>query len=141
MTNRDIRAYGYVNGTAVYSRDEYIFTKRGFGAITRDDVLLEYAKKVTSNWYYAGWNRTFETFYLGDYALDEPKRSLTDAEYARLKEMQKGRRAEQERIEAEKEWKKTGEYYFADNSVEEEWTNKHGETKRIMTVGPHGDVC
>lgn len=38
--------YGYVNGKPVFNRDEFIFTKRGFGAIKNDNELLAYAKKL-----------------------------------------------------------------------------------------------
>lgn len=84
----DSNVYGYVNGKAVYSRDEYIFTKRGFEAIENDAELLKYAEKVTGNWYRAGHHHSFISFYLGDYALDEPQASLTKEEYKRLKELQ-----------------------------------------------------
>jgi hypothetical protein len=83
------RVYGYVNGKAVYSRDEFTFAARGFGPIENDDELLAFAQKVTSNWYDAGWHRTFTHFYLSDYALSEPYRSLTLKEFARLKDLQK----------------------------------------------------
>ena len=86
MMNENV--YGYVNGEAVFSRDEFVYKCRGFGAITDDASLLAFAEKASWNWYDAGWRRTFETYYLGDYALDEPKRSLTDREYKRLKELQ-----------------------------------------------------
>ena len=41
----DANVYGYVNGKAVYSRDEFIFTKRGFETIETDAELLKYAEK------------------------------------------------------------------------------------------------
>ena len=81
-------SYGYVNGKEAHSRDEFIFMSRGFEKITSDDELIKFAEKVTSNWYNAGHNHSFITYFLSDYALDEPKRSLTDKEYARLKELQ-----------------------------------------------------
>ena len=43
--------------------------------------------------------------------------------------------------EAEKEWKLIRTLGFADNSVEEEWQDKDGNIKYIMTVSPHGDAC
>lgn len=137
----DPNVYGYVNGKAVYSRDEFIFAKRGFGAIENDADLLAYAEKVTSKWYDAGWHRTFTSYYLSDYALSEPSASLTKAEFARLKQMQAEAQAEQKRLEDEKEWRLVGTYGYADNSVEEVWENKHGERKTVMTVAPHGDAC
>lgn len=38
-------AYGYVNGQAVYSAEEFRYKARGFGAITNDEELLAYAQK------------------------------------------------------------------------------------------------
>lgn len=40
------KTYGYVNGKAVYSRDEFIFEKRGFGAIENDTDLLALLKRL-----------------------------------------------------------------------------------------------
>lgn len=34
------KVYGYVDGKAVYSRDEFIFEQRGFGAIQNDNESL-----------------------------------------------------------------------------------------------------
>lgn len=133
--------YGYVNGKAVYSRDEFIFTKRGFGAIESDEELMAYAEKVTSNWSHSGHRRTFEKFYLSDYALSEPYSSLTEVEFNRLKELQAEVREELKRIEEAKEWEYVKTIYWADNSVEEVWKNRYGETKNVMVVAPHGDVC
>ena len=137
----DANVYGYVNGKACYSRDEFIFTKRGFGAIATDAELLAYAEKVTSHWYNAGHRRTFTSFYLGDYALDEPKQSLTNAEYARLKELQAAARAEAKAADDAREWRKVDTVYWADNSVEEIWEDKDGNHKTVQTVGAHGDAC
>lgn len=96
----DPNVYGYVNGKAVYSRDEFIFTSRGFEEITSDAELLKYAEKVTYGWQDAGHKHTFAGFYLSDYALSEPYRSLTKKEFARLKELQKQAREEVEREQA-----------------------------------------
>ena len=96
----DPNVYGYVNGKAVYSRDEFIFTNRGFEEITSDAELLKYAEKVTYGWQDAGHKQTFAGFYLSDYALSEPYRSLTHKEFARLKELQKKAREEVEREQA-----------------------------------------
>ena len=135
------RVYGYVNGQAVYSAEEFIYKGRGFGAIESDEELMAYAEKVTHGWYYAGHKRTFTTFYLSDYALSEPKCRLTKKEFERLKELQKIAIAEYEKAEAEKEWQLVQTVHYADNSLEEEWVNKYGERKTIMTVGPGGDAC
>jgi len=96
----DPNVYGYVNGKAVYSRDEFIFTSRGFEEITSDAELLKYAEKVTYGWQDAGHKQTFAGFYLSDYALREPYRSLTKKEFNRLKELQKQAREEVEREQA-----------------------------------------
>lgn len=137
----DPNVYGYVNGKPTYSRDEFVFAKRGFGAIESDAELLAYAEKVTHGWYHAGHKRTFIDYHLGDYALDEPRASLTNAEYARLKELQAKARADRDAAEKAKEWKKIGTYGYADNSVEEVWEDKDGNRKTVMVVGPHGDAC
>lgn len=88
----DPNVYGYVNGKPTYSRDEFIFTVRGFGPIENDADLLAFVEKVTSRWYNAGWHQTFATYYLSDYALSEPGRSLTVKEFNRLKELQQAAR-------------------------------------------------
>lgn len=141
----DERRYGTVDGKDVYSRDEYIFEARGFGEIMEgkrgDRFLLKYAEKVTSGWYNAGWHRTFETYYLGDYCLDHPMCDLTTKEYARLKELQTEAIAKKEAEEEAKEWRYDHTVYYADNSEEEVWVNKFGETKQVMKVAPHGDAC
>ena len=41
----ETNVYDYVNGKAVYSRDEFIFKVRGFEEITSDFELLKFAKK------------------------------------------------------------------------------------------------
>lgn len=96
----DANAYGSVNGKTVYSRDEFIFEQRGFKEITSDAELLKYAEKVTYGWQDAGHKHTFAGFYLSDYALSEPYRSLTVKEFKRLKELQKEAREEEERENA-----------------------------------------
>lgn len=133
--------YGYVDGKAVYSRDEFIFEQRGFGAIQNDTDLLAYAEKVSWGWQNAGWKRRFTEFYLSDYALNEPYASLTHAEFERLKELQVAARQKEKELEEAQEWKYVETVYYADNSVEEIWENKYGERKSVMTVGPHGDMC
>ena len=45
--------YGWVNGEAVYSNEEFRYKARGFGAITNDDDLMAYAEKVTYGWNHA----------------------------------------------------------------------------------------
>ena len=135
------KVYGYVDGKAVYSRDEFIFEQRGFGAIQNDTDLLAYAEKVSWGWQNAGWKRRFTEFQLSDYALSEPYASLTHAEFERLKELQVAARQQEKELEEAKEWKYVETVYYADNSEEEIWENKYGERKSVMTVGPHGDMC
>ena len=137
----DPNVYGYVNGKPMYSRDEFIFTVRGFGPIENDADLLAFAEKVTSRWYNAGWHQTFAAYYLSGYALSEPGRSLTVKEFNRLKELQQAAREAEKAADDAREWKLHQTIYWADNSVEEIWIDKNGATKSIMTVGPHGDAC
>jgi hypothetical protein len=133
--------YGYVNGKPVYSREEYVYACRGFGAIKSDEELIAFAEKVSGHWLEAGWHHTFTTYYLGDYALDEPKKSLTATEYKRLKELQQAAQAAEKAADDARCWKRVDVMYFADNSVEEVWEDKDGKRKRVMVVAPHGDVC
>lgn len=137
----DPNVYGYVNGKAVYSRDEFIFEARRFGPIVSDEELIAYAEKVTHGWYDAGHQRSFIGYYLSDYALAEPRTSLTNAEFARLKELQAEARAAAKAADEAREWKKIGTYGYADNSVEEVWEDKDGNRKTVMIVAPHGDAC
>lgn len=134
------KAYGYVNGKPVYSRDEFIYVKRGFCELKSDDELLAYATRVSCGWSNAGHKRTFTSFYLGDYALDEPMASLTGTEYGRLKKLQSEARERLNEEEKQKDWKRVETYYYADNSVEDVYENKYGERKTVMNVYPHGDV-
>lgn len=137
----DPNVFGYVDGQPTYSRDEFIYKKRRRGPITDDAELVAFAEKVTSGWYNAGWRRTCTTYYLGDYALDEPLNSMTLKEYNRLKELQKKARDEAEAAEAARCWQHVETIRWADNSVEEVYKDKDGNIKRVMTVAPHGDVC
>ena len=102
--------YGYVNGKAVYSADEFVFTKRGFGAIEDDEELIAFAESASSGWQSAGHKHSFIGFYLSDYALAEPRRSLTDSEFKRLVELQKVERAKAAAIEEARQWKKVDTY-------------------------------
>lgn len=133
--------YGYVNGKKAYSRDEYIEMCRGFADLHGDDELLEYAQKVTHDWYNAGWHRTFTSYYLSDYALEEPYRSLKKHEFERLKELQAEARAAEKAADDAREWRFIQSCYYADNSVEEVWEDKDGNRKIVMTTAPHGDAC
>ena len=133
--------YGYVNGKAVYSAEEFRYECRGFGEIESDEELLKYAEKVTSNWYDSGHHRTFTTYYLSDYALSEPYKSLTRAEFGRLKKMQQEAKETEKQADDAREWKKVNTIYYADNSVIEIWRDKNGVKKEVMITAPHGDAC
>ena len=141
MKQYDPRVYGYVNGKPVYSRDEYVFAARGFGAIESDAELMAFAEKASHGWYDAGWKQKFEGFYLSDYALAEPRHSLTDKEFARLKVLQVEARAALQRAEEEKRWQLVDTVHYADNSVEEVYEDKDGNRRYDLVTGPHGDVC
>lgn len=137
----DPNVYGYVNGKPTYSRDEFIFAVRGFGPIENDADLLAFAEKVTSRWYNAGWHQTFATYYLSDYALSEPFASLTLSEFGRLKELQQEAREAAKAADGARCWRLKETINWADNSVEEIYEDKDGNTKHVTVVGPHGDAC
>lgn len=144
--NHDPNIYGYVNGKAVYSADEFRYACRGFGALETDEEIFNFAADKTSNWrsdrngctYASG---EFRSFYLSDYCYAEPFRSLTRSEFDRLKAMQKKAIEEWEEAERKRCWTKVQTIYWADNSVEEIWRDKDGIEKTVMTIGPHGDFC
>lgn len=123
------------------SRDEFIYFRRGFGRIETDEELIAYAEKATHGFYDSGWKHGFLGFYLGDYCLDEPKASMTDDEYNRLKALQHRMRQEAKAADEARCWKHVETCYYADNSVEEIWEDKDGIRKTVMTVYPHGDLC
>lgn len=123
------------------SRDEFLYFKRGFGRIETDEELIKYAEKVTHGFYDAGWKHSFLGFYLSNYALSEPYRSMTDDEFSRLKALQERMRQEAKAADDARLWRKVDTIYYADNSVEEVWEDKDGVRKNVMVVGPHGDCC
>ena len=137
----DARVYGYVNGKPAYSADEFKYMRRGFGAITDDAKLMEYAEKVTSGWQQSGHKRTFAGFYISDYCMSEPCASLTKVEFERLKELQKAEEKRLQEADEARQWKKVDTVYYADNSIEEVWEDKDGIRKTVMTTAPHGDAC
>ena len=138
---KEMCVYGTVNGKPVYSRNEYIYARRGFGAIENDQNLIAFAEKVTDGWMRAGAKQNFRTYYLGNYALDEPQCSLTTAEYLRLKQLQKEVRKAYDAAEAARQWKRVNTVAYADNSVEEIWRDKDGNEKTVMITPPSGDAC
>lgn len=133
--------YGYVNGQPTYSRDEFVYKARHMGSIEDDAELIAYAEKVTWNWFNAGHSHSFTSFCLSDYALSEPRRSLTEKEFDRLKELQRRAQEKEQEAERARQWKHIGTYHYADNSVEEEFQDKDGNLKTVITVTPHGDIC
>ena len=135
------RPAGYYNGVPYYTRDEFIFKRRGFGAIESDEELLVYAEKVTNGWSDSGWKQPFTHYYLSDYCYARPYEYLTLKEFARLKELQKEARDAYEAAEKAREWRLIETIYWADNSEEEIWEDKDGNRKTLMTVSPHGDAC
>lgn len=141
MKNIDLRAYGYVNGKPVYSRDEFVFAVRGFGAIESDEELMTFAEEVSYHWQSSGHTHSFTGFYLSDYALSEPYQSLTIKEFERLKELQREAKKAEDEEDKARDWQLKGTYHYADNSTEEIWIDKNGIKKTVMIVGPHGDVC
>lgn len=65
--------------------DEKIYASRGFREIEDDKQLIEYAKKVSNNWFDAGHCLSFMSFYLGGYDF---QRNFTYKEMVRLYELQ-----------------------------------------------------
>lgn len=137
----DPSIYGYVNGKAVFSRDEFVFECRHSGAIESDEELIAFAEKVTSGWSQYGHKQTFIGFYLSDYALEEPYRSLTNVEFKRLKELQAEARAAAKAADEARKWKFVERNFYADNSIEDTYEDKNGIRKTVLVEGAHGDVC
>lgn len=133
--------YGYVNGQPTYSRDEFVYKARHLGPIENDAELIAYAEKVTHHWLNAGWHREFTSFYISDYALSEPRKSLTGNEFVRLKKLQRQAQEKEQEAERSRQWKQIGTYRYADNSVEEKFMDKDGNVKTVMAVAPHEDIC
>lgn len=135
----DPTVYGYVNGNPYYDEKSFVIASRHGVEINTDDELIEFAKRITCNWYKDGTHHSFEGFYLGNYCLDEPKASLTREEYSRLKELQKAAIDEYKRKEEAKCWKLVERYYYADNSIEAVYISKDGEEKTVLERYPCGD--
>ena len=92
--------FGYVNGEPVYSRDEFVYKARRFGELKTDQELMDFAKNKTSNWSSGGHRVGFVHYYLSDYAMSEPYRSLTKKEFERLKKLQEAAKEEWEAEQA-----------------------------------------
>lgn len=72
------------------TRDEEVLQRRGFPPIEDDKELIEKARELTSDWYMQGsGHHGFRGYYFSDYVYEEPYRSFTDAEFKRIKELQK----------------------------------------------------
>lgn len=134
MRNEEFKA----NGLTVEEKHVLELNHRDH-IITNDEELIEFARKASHDWYDSGWHKTFTTFYLSDYALSEPRRSLTKGEFNRLVELQKKAQKVIEDAEKERGWKLLRTECFADNSKEEVYQDKDGNIKRVMTVFPNGD--
>lgn len=76
-----------------------------------------------------------------DYALSEPFASLTLSEFGRLKELQQEAREAAKAADDARCWRLKETINWADNSVEEIYEDKDGNTKHVTVVGPHGDAC
>ena len=85
--------WGTYNGVTYYTEEEWKHAIRHRGAFESDEELIAFAEEVTYGWSDAGWKRTFASYPLFD-GTDEPRHSLTRAEFARLKELQAQARAE-----------------------------------------------
>lgn len=72
-------------------RDEDVIRRRGYPEITDDRELIEKARVLTDNWLGkpGQGHMEFRDFYFGDYYTDEPFHTFTDAEFKRIKELQK----------------------------------------------------
>lgn len=104
------------------------------------EQMVEYGTKAFG-WYHAGHRRNFINYYLSDYCLDRIYDIFTKDEVNQLREYQNQLREEHKKAEKSREWKLTNTIYWADNSVEEIYTDKDGKEKTIMVVAPHGDSC
>ena len=109
--------------------------------IEDDAELIAFAEKTTSGWHNAGWSHSFISFYLSDYALSEPFASLTLSEFGRLKELQQEAREAAKAADDARCWRLKETINWADNSVEEIYEDKDGNTKHVTVVGPYGDAC
>lgn len=133
----DPNVYGYYNGKPCYSEQEYTYSCRRHGAFHDDAEMIAFIKKLPAN----GLKRPIEKCYFSDYCLEEPRKSLTRAEFNRLLYLQQKAIEAQEEFEESLNWRYVHTVYWADNSEEELWVNGLGEEKWVMSVHPHGDLC
>ena len=115
--------YGvYVGDKPVHNRNDLVCASRKRGAITTDAELIEFCEKVTCGWTDLGIKRGFLHFYLSDSEIAQPRLSLTDDEFKRLKEIQKVAREEEKRKE--------------DASLNEMYEDKDGDKKTVSIFCP-----
>ena len=127
--------YGITHVIDTKECDEKVYRFRGFGAIEDDKELLEWAEKVSNNWFDAGWHHTFIGFYLGGYEFE---RNFTYKELVRLNELQDIQREE---YDSKYEWSRfigkplTEEQIirFLDRHIEQE--EKHWGTDSFYHKG------
>ena len=123
----------YVGDKPVRNRNELVYASRKRGAITTDAELMEFCEKVTCGWTCHGQKKGFLSFYLSDCAIDQPRLSLTDDEFKRLKEIQKA--AREEEINA-RQWKKIRTIQFENGSTLETYEDKDGNRKTFSIPCP-----
>lgn len=137
MIEYDPSVYGYYNSKPCYSEQEYKYSCRRHGAFHDDAEMIAFIKKLPAN----GLKRPIEKCYFSDYCLEEPRKSLTTAEFNRLLYLQQKAVEANEEFEESLNWKYVHTVYWADNSEEELWMNGLGEEKWVVSVHPHGDLC
>lgn len=129
--------YGvYVGDKPVHNRNDLVYASRKRGAITTDAELIEFCEKVTCGWTDLGIKRGFLHFYLSDSEIAQPRLSLTDNEFKRLKEIQKVAREEEKRKEDARQWKKVRTIRFEDGSLNEMYEDKDGNKKTVSIFCP-----
>ena len=126
----------YVGDKPVYNRNDLVYASRKRGAITTDAELMEFCEKVTCGWTDLGKKRGFLHFYLNDSEIAQPRRSLTDEEFKRIKEIQNAAREEEKRKEDARQWKKIQTIHLEDDSVKVVYEDKDGNRKTVFNLCP-----
>ena len=140
MREYDPNVCGYVNGKPCYSEEEFHYEARHHGAFSNDEEMLSFIRKLHSNSPVCHMPLDW-VYYISDYCLEEPKKSLTRKEFNRLLYLWEIAREARKEFDESLNWRYVHSIYWADNSVEELWVNGLGETKTVMTTHPHGDAC
>ena len=73
---------------------------------------------------------------MSDSEIAQPRLSLTDDEFKRLKEIQKVAREEEKRKEDARQWKKVRTIRFEDGSLNEMYEDKDGNKKTVSIFCP-----